>query len=110
LGEEHPAVATSLNNLANLYHSQGRYSEAEPLYLEALELWRRNLGEEHPAVATSLNNLANLYYSQGRYSEAEPLLLQALELTRRNLGEEHPHVALSPQQPGSTLRLPRTLQ
>jgi hypothetical protein len=25
LGEEHPAVATSLNNLAGLYESQGRY-------------------------------------------------------------------------------------
>ena len=95
LGEEHPDVATSLNNLALLYDSQGRYSEAEPLYLQALELWRRNLGEEHPDVAASLNNLASLYDSQGRYSEAEPLYLQALELYRRNLGEEHPHVAAS---------------
>ncbi|MEH2321058.1 tetratricopeptide repeat protein, partial [Nostoc sp.] len=32
LGESHPDVATSLNNLASLYNSQGRYSEAEPLY------------------------------------------------------------------------------
>ncbi len=32
LGADHPAVATSLNNLAGLYESQGRYSEVEPLY------------------------------------------------------------------------------
>ena len=32
LGPEHPDVATSLNNLALLYGSQGRYAEAEPLY------------------------------------------------------------------------------
>lgn len=32
LGPEHPAVATSLNNLAALYNNQGRYAEAEPLY------------------------------------------------------------------------------
>lgn len=31
LGEEHLDVATSLNNLAELYRSQGRYNEAEPL-------------------------------------------------------------------------------
>ncbi len=30
LGDEHPDVATSLNNLAQLYYYQGRYSEAEP--------------------------------------------------------------------------------
>jgi hypothetical protein len=32
LGEDHPHVATSLNNLAGLYDSQGRYDQAEPLY------------------------------------------------------------------------------
>jgi hypothetical protein len=30
LGEEHPSVAASLNNLAALYYTQGRYTEAEP--------------------------------------------------------------------------------
>ncbi|OUL28469.1 tetratricopeptide repeat protein, partial [Nostoc sp. 106C] len=73
-----------------LYDSQGRYSEAEPLYLQALSLKRRLLGEEHPSVATSLNNLAGLYDSQGRYSEAEPLYLQALGIRERQLGVNHP--------------------
>ncbi|ACC82962.1 tetratricopeptide repeat protein [Nostoc punctiforme] len=95
LGEEHPDVATSLNNLAYLYYSQGRYSEAEPLCIQALALRRKLLGEEHPDVATSLNNLAALYRSQGRYSEAEPLYIQALALRCKLLGEEHPDVALS---------------
>ncbi len=31
LGPDHPDVGTSLNNLAVLYESQGRYAEAEPL-------------------------------------------------------------------------------
>ncbi len=58
LGDEHPYVATSLNNLAGLYDNQGRYSEAEPLLQEALAMRKRVLGDEHPDVATSLNNLA----------------------------------------------------
>ena len=37
LGEDHPDVLISLNNLAVLLHDQGRLAEAEPLYCEALE-------------------------------------------------------------------------
>jgi hypothetical protein len=90
-----PDMATSLGRLASLYHDQGRYSEAEPLYLQALALKRSLLGEQHPSLATSLNNLAALYKSQGRYEEAEPLYLQALALWRSLLGEQHPSLATS---------------
>ncbi len=88
-------LAASLNNLAFLYRSQGRYSEAESLYQQALQMKKRLLGESHPSVATSINNLAFLYRSQGRYSEAEPLYQQALEMRKRLLGESHPDVAAS---------------
>ncbi|MBC7822487.1 MAG: tetratricopeptide repeat protein [Candidatus Parcubacteria bacterium] len=87
--------ANSLSWLAYLYESQGRYPEAEPLYLQALEIRQRQLGNDHPSVATSLNNLASLYESQGRYPEAEPLYLQALEIRQRQLGDDHPDVATS---------------
>jgi tetratricopeptide (TPR) repeat protein len=89
------SLATNLSYLAELYESQGRYSEAEPLLVQALALRQRLLGAEHPDVASSLNNLAYLYESQGRYSEAEPLYVQALELSQRLLGAEHPDVASS---------------
>jgi tetratricopeptide (TPR) repeat protein len=87
--------ASNLSRLATLYYSQGRYEDAEPLYVQALELSKRLLGENHPDVATSLNNLAGLYKSQGRYEDAEPLYVQALELSKRLLGENHPDVATS---------------
>jgi tetratricopeptide (TPR) repeat protein len=95
LGDEHPDVATSLNNLAVIYTKQGRYSEAESFHQQALALWKRLLGDEHPDVATSLNNLALLYDKQGRYGEAESLHQQALALWKRLLGDEHPDVATS---------------
>ena len=50
-------MATSLNNLAGLYHAQGKYAAAEPLYNRSLAIREKVLGPQHPDVATSLNNL-----------------------------------------------------
>ncbi len=88
-------LARSLNNLANLYYFQEKYEQAEPLYMQALELRKQLLGENHPDSARSLNNLALLYKSQGKYEQAEPLLIQGLELIKQLLGENHPHAATS---------------
>ena len=38
LGENHPAVAATLNNLAVLYGKRGKYKDAEPLCKRALEI------------------------------------------------------------------------
>ncbi|WP_442949689.1 tetratricopeptide repeat protein [Nostoc sp.] len=77
--------------MAFLYKSQGRYSDAEPLYIEALAMTKRLLGDEHPDVASSLNNLAALYDSQGRYSDAEPFYIQAVAIAEKQLGANHPN-------------------
>jgi len=72
LGPEHPDVAQSLNNLAELYRSQGRYAQAEPLYKRSLAMLEKVLGPDHPDVANSLNNLALLYDSQGGTRRPSP--------------------------------------
>ena len=74
-----------------MYCVQGRYSDAEPLYLEALNIRRSQQGDLHPSTAASLNNLAALYCVQGRYSDAEPLYLQAIAIWMEKLGENHPN-------------------
>ncbi len=88
-------IGWSFTGLGQFYMGQGLYAQAEPVYLQALELFQRLLGDNHLSVANTLNNLAELYRSQGRYSEAEPVYLQALELGQRNLGENHSLVATS---------------
>jgi len=72
-----------MNNLALVYKAQGRYDEAEPLFLDALEIRKRILGEEHPHTLNSMNNLAVLYRNQGRYEEARPLVVAKLDRLRR---------------------------
>jgi tetratricopeptide (TPR) repeat protein len=88
-----PDVATSLDRLAGLYYHQGRYSDAEPLYLRALVINEQQLGANHPNTTTSLNNLAELYKSIGRYIDAEPLLVRALAIREQQLGANHPETA-----------------
>jgi CHAT domain-containing protein len=85
LGEQHPSVATSLNNLAGLYESQGRYDQAEPLLRQALEMRKRLLGEQHPSVATSLNNLAALYWNQNNFQQTLSYLEQGLAIEEQVL-------------------------
>ncbi|HLO87753.1 MAG TPA: tetratricopeptide repeat protein [Nostocaceae cyanobacterium] len=93
--QQEETLANTLNDLALLYYFQGKYSDAELLLLQSLEIRKRQLGADHPDVATSLNNLAGLYESQGKYSDAEPLYLQSLEIWKHQLGADHPNIASS---------------
>jgi tetratricopeptide (TPR) repeat protein len=88
-------LASSLSWQGYLYKTEGRYSEAEPLYMRSLEIRERLQGADHLDVAQSLNGLALLYESQGRYSEAEPLFVRSLGIRKRKLRIDHPLVAES---------------
>jgi tetratricopeptide (TPR) repeat protein len=90
-----PDLASSLEKLARLYYDQGRYSEAEPLYVRALAIREQQLGDNHPDTSASLNNLALLYRSIDRYSDAEPLYIRALAISEQQLGADHPDTATS---------------
>jgi tetratricopeptide (TPR) repeat protein len=93
LGPEHPDTVTSLNNLAQLYHSAGDYAKAEPLYQRVLKSSEKALGPDDPVVASSLNNLALLYADMGDYLKAEPLYQRALKISEKAVGPEHPDTA-----------------
>ena len=59
-GESDPRLASSLNNLAALYYTQGKYEEAEPLYQRALAIDEKALGPEYPDTASIRENYADL--------------------------------------------------
>jgi hypothetical protein len=54
---EHPDVATTLNNLPELYRKQGKYAEAEPLYHRSLAIREKALGPDHPDTRLVRSNL-----------------------------------------------------
>ena len=60
LGEEHPHVATGLNNLALLLQAKGDLTAAEPLYRRALAILKEKLGATHPNTQAAQRNLQQL--------------------------------------------------
>src|SRR5262249_14182367 len=70
LTPDHPDVAVSLNNLAELYGVQGRFADAEPLHKRSLAIREKTLGPDHPLVGQSLNNLAILKFAHEDWAGA----------------------------------------
>ena len=88
-------VAVNLSQLAQVYAGQGKYVEAEPVYLQALKIYQTVHGEFHAAVTATLNNLGVLHRMYGQYAQAEPLLTRTLAIKEKLLSLDHPDVALS---------------
>lgn len=78
---------------AQYLRERGQYTQAEPLFLQALHIREQLLGPDHPEIASSLNALAALYWNLGKYEQAEQLLQRALHIWEQSLGPDHPEVA-----------------
>ena len=61
LGTDHPDVAISLYNLAELLRLQGDYAEAEPMYRRTLAIEEKALGLNHPTLAKTLGGSPPCY-------------------------------------------------
>ena len=94
VGRIHPSYSASLNNLALICTSLGKYERAKELYLECANITRAILGPNHPAYATTINNLAELYRKTGEYASAEQYYLDAIEIKARVLGKENESYAI----------------
>jgi tetratricopeptide (TPR) repeat protein len=93
-GSDHPAVAISSSNLAQLLKATNRLAEAESLIRRALAIDEKSYGFEHPRVAGDLNNLARLLHDTNRLDEAEPLMRRALAIDEKSFGTDHPRIAI----------------
>src|SRR5881227_1637126 len=88
-------LGTILNNVALIFRKSGRQKAAEPYYLQALQIYERQLGSNHADVASVLNNLAVFYTNERRYSEAEKIHLRALDIREKVYPATHPDIAQS---------------
>ncbi|RDW58657.1 hypothetical protein BP6252_13133 [Coleophoma cylindrospora] len=81
--------------IGKFYFHQGKYTDAEKMYREALELRETVLGKEHIETLASMANLAGVLSSQGKYSDAEKIYREALQLKKTVLGKDHPETLTS---------------
>lgn len=92
-GPKDPRLGVTLNNLARLYQTQGRFDEAEAVFKRALAIAESERGPDHVDTAVGLSNLASLYSACKRYDRAEPLFVRALAVMEKAMGPDHPAVA-----------------
>ncbi len=90
LGNDHTDTHASIHNMGTLLSEQGKLTQAESYYREALEGYRRVLGNDHPDTLIPISNYGNLLYDQGKTTEAEQYYREALEGNRRVHGDDHP--------------------
>ena len=68
--ENHPAIATSYNNVGYAYGELGEHKKELDYYLKALAIQEKVLPENHPDIATSYNNVGGAYGELGEYKKA----------------------------------------
>jgi len=81
--------ATSLSSLGQSLRHQKRYTEAEPLFREALAIREKILPPIHPRTAYALEGLAVSLVGQSRPDEAEPYYLRAIAIWDRMDKDEY---------------------
>lgn len=88
---KHPHYATSLDNLAGLYASMGKYKKAEPYFIEALTIHKEfiknnlySLNEtEKEQFYSTVSNFFDIFYSfleKGKKANSEQLLTTAYDI------------------------------
>ncbi|MCB8944025.1 MAG: tetratricopeptide repeat protein [Ardenticatenaceae bacterium] len=70
--------AYTLNNLGNVAYALKRYSEAEKLFLESIQLWQYLT--EPLEMANSLGVLGDVFLAQGKQEDAKLVFAQAVHL------------------------------
>ncbi|KAJ1626991.1 P-loop containing nucleoside triphosphate hydrolase protein [Pavlovales sp. CCMP2436] len=98
MGKDHPEVACSMGDLANVYCDQSRFGDAIRLYQAAYRIHIDAFGPDHVDTAGDLASLGLVYSVQGKHKEALPLLkyapppLDAYKIMERHLEDDHPNL------------------
>ena len=90
-GLEDRGTARCLKGLADLYCKQGEYKKAEPLYQQALSVWKEFIGWEHLESAEVLEGYADLLRKMRRKREAASLEAEAKAVRDKVASQEESH-------------------
>lgn len=91
-GEADNRLVLTLEGLAEIYWSQGKFRNAEQLAKRVYDIYVKHKAEPMD-LGVAAQNLAMTYHRQEKYGQAEPLYKQAIEIKTKVLGAQHPDVA-----------------
>jgi CHAT domain-containing protein len=94
LGPDHPDVAVSLNDVANVYENMERSEQAIALFQRAIAICERVLEPDHPVLAIVLMNAGASYRTRRDLLKAEEAYTWALKIQQKVLGSEHRNTAV----------------
>ncbi|MGZ4053308.1 MAG: tetratricopeptide repeat protein [Bacteroidia bacterium] len=77
-------------NLASCYKEEGRYAEAEPLYLKSLPVLSNAFGQTSLEYTRCFYTLGSMYIDMGKYDYAESMCAAAVNFYKTILGQESP--------------------
>ena len=84
-GRNHRATVDANRQLAALYVDQGRFSEAETIFIDALAWMRARLDPTHPDMARAYNSLAITAWELGDTARAVRFQRQAVRAWRASM-------------------------
>ena len=75
--------------LGSLYIQQGKLTESEAMYLQAIAGYKMYLETDHPRILQVRYNLGILYEQDNRLVEAEATMHQVSEISKKVFGVDH---------------------
>ena len=94
-GPDHPEVATTLGNLANIQQDLGQLADARATQRRALAIFEAAYGPDHPEVARTLGNLGIVQTEMSELAAARASQERALAIKEAAYGPDHPQVAMT---------------
>ncbi|MBX9853433.1 MAG: CHAT domain-containing protein [Cytophagaceae bacterium] len=88
--KNHPHYFIALTQLAAVYFSTKKYTDAEPLFRNALHIQKETKGEKNQDYLTLLNNLATIENLLKRYQASDSIYNTILSIKKEMYGEKHP--------------------
>ena len=95
LGQDHPEMAASWQQIGEFQETMGEYDKAVSLYKKALAILEKKRGPEHPALAGILRKLAALCIELELEQEAVPLYEKLVRIQEKALRSTHPQLVIS---------------
>lgn len=95
LGNHHPNVATSYNNIGLAWNSKGKYEKAVEFFLKCLDIELSNYGEMHQNVMETYNKIGFLWRKIGDNNNALEYYQKILTMAIKTLDKQDSQLATS---------------